>query len=359
MDKKKNKICGSFIGGAIGDALGYQIEFKKNVKEKEITRYNKKGIISDDTQMTLFTANAIIWRETKLSLEGIEVNPTMAIYKAYQDWYDTQTKTNTNKDRISWIKDIKELNVGRAPGITCLSSLASQKMGTIENPINDSKGCGGIMRVAPIGLSMSHPESAGQIAAEASAITHGHPLGIIPSYVFATMLYFIVNENLNIDQALKKSMQQYKETLNIYDKSTNNYFEQLVDKAIQLSKQNMSDIQAIKSIGEGWVAEETFAIAIYSCLKYQNCFEDAIVCSINHDGDSDSTGAVTGNLMGAYLGYSNIPDYYLDNLELKDIILEIAEDLTISLSTSEHKIKNDQYWLSKYLYCHRNEDLKK
>ena len=58
----KNKILGSMFGGAIGDALGYPIEFKRNVKEKEIKRYQGKGIISDDTQMTLFTANALIWR---------------------------------------------------------------------------------------------------------------------------------------------------------------------------------------------------------------------------------------------------------------------------------------------------------
>ena len=54
----RNRIRGSLLGGAIGDALGYQIEFKRGIKEKEITRFNGKGIISDDTQMTLFTANA-------------------------------------------------------------------------------------------------------------------------------------------------------------------------------------------------------------------------------------------------------------------------------------------------------------
>ena len=158
MDKKKNMICGSLIGGAIGDALGYQIEFKRDVKEKEITRYKDKGIISDDTQMTLFTANALLWRETRLALKGIAMTPTDAIYLSYKDWYDTQRKTNTNENKISWIKDIKELHAYRAPGITCLSALSSGKKGTIESPINDSKGCGTIMRVAPIGLFMSNPE---------------------------------------------------------------------------------------------------------------------------------------------------------------------------------------------------------
>ena len=79
----------------------------------------------------------------------------------------------------------------------------------------------------------------------------------------------------------------------------------LVLKAIDLSKEDLGDVVAIKQLGEGWVAEEAFAIALYSCLKYQNSIKDALVCAINHDGDSDSTGAIAGNIIGAALGYSN------------------------------------------------------
>ncbi len=86
---RNNKIRGSLIGGAIGDALGYQIEFKKNIKEKEITNFNDGlGIISDDTQMTLFTANALLFRETRGAMRGIALLPVDAVYEAYLDWLD-------------------------------------------------------------------------------------------------------------------------------------------------------------------------------------------------------------------------------------------------------------------------------
>lgn len=349
---RKNRILGSLIGGAIGDALGYQLEFKRGIKEKEYTKYeNDFGIISDDTQMTLFTANGLLWRETRGAMRGIAPLPPDAVYKAYLDWLDTQNNANNNNNKVSWIKDVKELNIPRSPGNTCISALSSGIKGTIEKPINDSKGCGGIMRVAPLGLYMRNPEYAGKFAAEISAITHGHPLANIPSYVFATMIYFILNENLNVEESLNKAMVQYKEKFNVYDKKNNNYFDKLVEKAIRLSKENTSDIDAIYQLGEGWVAEETFAIAIYSCLKYQNSFEDAIVCAVNHDGDSDSTGSVAGNIMGVFLGYDAIPKYYVDNLELRDVILEIAEDLSIDIPVGEYNENNDEYWLSKYLYC--------
>ena len=353
---RKNRIIGSLIGGAIGDALGYQIEFKRNIKEKEVTKYeNDFGIISDDTQMTLFTANGLLWRETRSAMRGIAALPPDAVYEAYLDWLDTQNNTDNHKNKISWIKDIKELNVPRAPGNTCISALSSGTKGTIDNPINNSKGCGGIMRIAPLGLYMRNPEFAGKYATEISALTHGHPLANIPSYVFATMIYFILNEKLNIEEALIKSIKQFKEKFNVYDKQNNKYFENLIDKAIKLSKENISDIEAIKELGEGWVAEEAFAIAIYSCLKYQDNFANAIICAVNHDGDSDSTGAITGNIMGVYLGYNSIPKYYIDNLELKDLICEIAEDLSSDIPVGEYNVNNDEYWLSKYLYCNRKK----
>lgn len=356
---KKNKIIGSLIGGAVGDALGYPIEFKKGIKEKEYTKYyNNKGIISDDTQMTLFTANGLLWRETRSHMRGIAMIPTDAIYYAYLDWLETQDRNYINESSVSWIKELPELNVNRAPGNTCLSALMSKVKGTIEQPINNSKGCGGIMRVAPIGLYINNPENAGKFAAEASAITHGHPLGIIPSYFLSTMIFYIVNENLNIMDSLNKTFNQFKEKYNIFDKNEVKYFIDLINKSIELSKSNVSDIEAIKELGEGWVAEETFVIALYSCLKYEDSFEDAIVCAINHDGDSDSTGAVAGNIMGALLGLDKIPKYYIDNLELKDVIIEIGNDLSIDVPVGEYNSNNDEYWLSKYLYCKRNLEIK-
>lgn len=353
MTDIKSRIRGSLLGGAIGDALGYQIEFKRNVKEKEVTRFEGRGIVSDDTQMTLFTANALIWRETRGNMRGIAMRPVDAIHLGYKDWLDTQNGTKGEKS-ISWIKEISELNVPRAPGNTCISALSSGRKGTIEEPINDSKGCGGIMRVAPIGLYAEDEVNAGKTAAEASAITHGHPLGIMPSYVFASMLNLMVYKDLDILTALKQSIKGLLDKYNIFDKENTDFFIDLVNKAIDFSSSDLSDQEAISKLGEGWVAEEAFAIAIFSCLRYQNSFEDAVVCAVNHDGDSDSTGSIAGNIIGANLGESSIPNYYLDNLELRDIIEEIADDLATPVPVSEYSSDNDKYWLSKYVDCHRD-----
>ena len=122
----------------------------------------------------------------------------------------------------------------------------------------------------------------------------------------------------------------------------------LIKKAIALSAENLNDLDAIRRLGEGWVAEETLAIAVYCALKYSDNFEKGIIASVNHDGDSDSTGAVTGNILGAALGFDAIPQKYLDKLELKDVILEIAEDLHHDCQISEYGPWDD-LWESKYI----------
>jgi ADP-ribosylglycohydrolase len=105
---------------------------------------------------------------------------------------------------------------------------------------------------------------------------------------------------------------------------------------MDLAHQDTPDLQAIESIGGGWTGHEALAIAIYSAVKHQDSFEEAVISCVNHSGDSDSTGAVCGNIMGCLLGYEAIPAQFTDRLELKDVLEEIAHDLWTGCIISEH-----------------------
>lgn len=354
-----DKIRGCLIGGAVGDALGYQIEFARGIKDKQVKRFKDEvGIISDDTQMTLFTATALLWAQTQKLIGNEKVSLRESMHSAYLDWLDTQRGTLAHKS-ISWIKTIPELNRLRAPGNTCLSSLSSGKIGSTVQPLNHSKGCGTIMRIAPCAMFADNPDHAGIIAVDCSVITHGHVLAWMPSYVCAHMIKSILDGNSDIYDALNRALNGlrsraslFKENVPMFRKNSLGAFLDLIESAVDLSKKGMRDIDAIRMLGEGWTADEAFAIAIYSCLKYQDSFEDAVVCAVNHDGDSDSTGAIAGNIMGALLGYQNIPDYYKNNVELNNIILEISDDI-FALNKSEDLsvlIVTDD-WQRKYVNC--------
>ena len=361
--KLQNKIRGSLLGGAIGDALGYQIEFDHVTKPAEITHYkNNHGLISDDTQMTLFTANALLWRETRFHLRGIAMLPPDAIHLSLSDWLRTQQKTD-NHQSISWLEQIKELNVVRNPGATCVSALSSDQKRSINEPLNDSYGCGGVMRIAPIGLYLNS-NVAGKFSAEACAITHGHPIAVISAFIFGQMICYLTNTNLSITKSLQKTAKDLETWVKngvTYGKlknarKTNKLYREeyqsviaLFKKAIELSKNDLDDLTNIAILGTGFTAAEALAIAIYSAVKYAGSFEKTIVCAVNHDGDSDSTGAIAGNIIGAYLGFDKIPDYYKNHVELKDVILELADDLSTGVPLGKSGEITDETWLKKYV----------
>lgn len=182
--------------------------------------------------------------------------------------------------------------------------------GTIEKPYNQSKGCGGAMRVAPIAqYSKLEIKKADMIGAKVAALTHGHELGCIPNAMMVHIIHKIINsENDKLGEIIDESKNTMKELFP--NAQYLNELIELVDKAIELSKSSKSDLESIQQLGEGWGAEETLAIAIYCSLKYQNDFEKAIIAAVNRNGDSDSTGSVTGNILGLYWGLKR----YLNDL---------------------------------------------
>lgn len=362
--KDLNKYKGCLIGGAIGDALGYAIEFLH--EDQIFKKYGKNGInsyelvngvakISDDTQMSLFTANGLLFGETRQKTMGISTNPEDYIFDAYKNWLITQYNNypcKLEKHYTSWLLNIPELYARRAPGNTCLSALESGNAGTIEKPINNSKGCGGIMRIAPIALFFDdedyHYLDNDLLGAKAAALTHGHELGYIPAAMLTHIIRRLTHEDISILEAVNSSINAVKE---LFPHAKHlKYLIDLINKAITFSNEDIDSLNAIHQFGEGWVGEETLAIAIYCSLKYQNDFEKAIVASVNHNGDSDSTGAVTGNIVGSFLGYDKIPQKYLNNLELKEVILDISKDLFIRCPLSKIDNKADNIWEKKYIY---------
>ncbi len=374
-----DKIRGSLLGGAIGDALGYPVEFFSAAKiigtygEPGITDYvldrkSGKALISDDTQMTLFTANGLLVGETRLCMRGIGGLPQTYVPRSYQDWLTTQeTDYNTGRNikryngigGISWLLDVPELYSRRAPGNTCLSALyAARNEGHrgdyIKNPRNNSKGCGGIMRMAPLAIHYANVpiDVLDKEAAVLSAITHGHPLGYLPSAVFVHMLNRIVFQKEK--KSLKEIVIEARDTVCKLFKDTEHIDElrEIINKAISFAENNDSDRNNIKRLGEGWVAEETLAIAIYCALKYEHDFSAGIIVAVNHDGDSDSTGAVVGNILGAINGFESIEQKWKSNLELYDVILEMADDLCHGCQMDEYSSYYDADWARKYMHMH-------
>lgn len=332
---------GCLLGGAVGDALGAPVEFMSRDQiirkfgpagiQEYVPAFGKLGAITDDTQMTLFTAEGVMRGWLRGNLKGI-CHMQGVIARAYQRWYHTQGYHNPMHDDglDGWLITHRELFSCRAPGNTCLSGLESMR---ISNDVatNDSKGCGGVMRVAPIGMyyaTLAGSTTQGQeqavseafeLACQAAAITHGHPTGQLASGTLAAIVMkLLVGKPLPqaIDAALAhlKTQPGHEETLHA------------MQRACRLASEKPNDVDALAQLGGGWVAEEALAIAVYCALSAKD-FRSGVTLAVNHSGDSDSTGSIAGQLLGAIHGAHAIPSSWIGPLELSEVIEEIADDL--------------------------------
>lgn len=376
-----DRTLGCMVGGAAGDALGYPVEFaswpqirwKYGVSGIHDFQLDKRGLapISDDTQMSLFTATGILLGMTRGYMRGIMGRIDTYCQWSYLDWLHTQEWSSRHDDaRIdSWLMDVPELYVRRAPGNTCLSALSSLEKG---RPVeNNSCGCGGVMRTAPLALlNYIHSYSDGKLdycdmcAAEAARITHKHPLGFFPSAVLNRILMRImsgtVTDGNRLVDTIEESITALPGIKSVADDGKR-YGElwpghvakqqSIIRKALDLAHTDTPDVTAVESLGGGWTGHEALAIAIYSAVKHSGSFEDAIASAVNHSGDSDSTGAVCGNIMGCLLGRKAIPSKYTDTLELVDVIEELAHDIWSGCIIAEYDPINTvekKRWYWKY-----------
>lgn len=325
-DELLDRARACLIAGAIGDALGGAVEFMSHSSihahygSKGITHYDtaygRTGAVTDDTQMTLFSAEGLINAWKRGSERGVCHVPTM-VGLAYQRWMATQGEkahpdSMTGSER-GWLVDLPDLNHRRAPGNTCLSALRQWNYNEAKN---DSKGCGTVMRSAPFGF---FPES-WRHAWDCAALSHGHIEAKVSAAILAHAISLVL-QGTELRGALLSAAALGKD-------STRSAA--LIHHAVELSDHRAETGQAIERLGEGWVAEEALAIGAFCALYAGSNLQEGLRLAVNHSGDSDSTGSICGNLMGAAYGWRSVevlPPDLLAGLELRETIEKIAAEM--------------------------------
>jgi ADP-ribosyl-[dinitrogen reductase] hydrolase len=338
-----DKYSGCLLGGAVGDALGWPVEFlsideiRKKYGRDGILNFEETsagiGAITDDTQMSLFTAEGLL-REFRRSCDtGSPPDYTAATYRAYLSWLFTQGETSQDLNfefcLDAELLKVQELYHRRAPGRTCLSALIAGKMGTVAKPVNTSKGCGGVMRVAPVGLfcrtlpgvgdDRERSEFAFELGCSAAAITHGHPLGYLSAGFLAAVIFHLVS-----GRGLEESISTTLEILAERPERERCELGARAHHAFRLLRNKKPCPETVERFGGGWAGDEALVISLYCALAAEGDFARGVRLAVNHSGDSDSTGSITGNILGAYLGKEKIPDDWLEKLEIRKVIEKTA-----------------------------------
>jgi len=337
---RKRIFRGCLLGGAIGDALGAPVEFMSLAEIRDTfgrsgiteftTAFNRKGAITDDTQMTLFTAEGLL----RAYVAGVAQNGAGAIAaivaNAYARWLATQGHRPGigEFDRDGWLYSIRELHATRVPGATCLSALEEMAVAG-DRADNESKVCGGLMRSAPVGLWCARLDDglsteraarrAFELGGELAGLTHGHPTGRLAAGAMAALVLLLAYE-----KTLADAVSHVKTLVARYPGHAET--RAAITRAEGLASRGLPRAEALAELGEGWVADEALAIGL-ACALAAPDFETGLRVAVNHDGDSDSTAAIAGHLLGAMQGAEAIPKRWTISLELRRVIVEMADDL--------------------------------
>ena len=332
------RVIGCLLGGAVGDALGAGVEFDS---WQAITRrfgpqgvtdfvpaYGHVGAITDDTQMTMFTTEGLIRGHVRRWDRGIGYPPTV-VRHAYLRWLWTQGDGGPLMDAFGlstpdgWLAALPALQSRRAPGNTCIGALSMGGDGSVAAPINQSKGCGGVMRAAPAGFEAFDVEEQFLLGCEIAAITHGHPSGYLPAGFLATVVGALL-DRVEIGDALDVATEQlcswdgHEETL------------AMVTAGRQLGHRGLPSPNDLDRFGAGWTGHEALGIAV-ACVVSEPAFDAGVLAAVNHSGDSDSTGSITGNILGTAYGTASIPAHWRERVELHDQIDQLARDAVFEL----------------------------
>ncbi len=359
----ESRLRGSLFAGAVGDALGAKTEFDSIDRIREIAgpagitdlipAYGGVGRITDDTQMTLFTLEGLVRAHAGARGEqgtfATALPVEQSLQMAYQRWLHTQGVSwerargpeNTSVEPDGWLITNRELFSRRAPGLTCFSELeAYGKTGVragIDKPVNNSKGCGGVMRAAPVALWSDDLAEVFRLGSESAALTHGHPSGYLSSGTFAVIVHELLRGEPLLDavRTARVELEKYR-----------GHEEQSValDQALALAGEGTPTPERLETLGQGNIGETALSMSVYVALSTTDP-DTALLASVNHSGDSDSTGSVCGNLVGAMYGEEEINTDWLSKLELSGVIGQLAAD---ALTEFGGTAPGDDRWYVRY-----------
>ncbi|WP_037840897.1 ADP-ribosylglycohydrolase family protein [Streptomyces sp. NRRL WC-3549] len=343
---RRARVRGTLLGGALGDALGNPVEFlsldgirrahgDQGVRGMTADPDGVVGRITDDTQMTLFTAEGLIRAHVRTRSTGTAGSEYALVRNAYLRWLDTQNhpappaRGGGSPVRTGLLRQHAWLYARRAPGNACLTGLAAGHTPAPGTPLErpgpvnpQSKGCGTVMRSAPFGLVGADAPTAFGLAARCARITHGHPTGGYAAGALAAIVTYLL-EGDSPAGAVLRAMDLLALHRN-HEETT-----AALRAAVDLAALGRPSAEAVETLGAGWVAEEALAIAVYCALVLPGPEDvaEALLLSVNHSGDSDSTGSVCGNLLGAHHGDAALPVSWLAATEGRAVIAELADDL--------------------------------
>lgn len=299
----QDRYLGCMLGLAVGDALGWPVEFLRlsairahfgpdGITDLHPSHHHPRGTFTDDTQMSLALARAILSHGTTPEAEFI---------------------AESARQFVLWSQSPEN---DRAPGTTCMAGCRAlaHDVNWRAPGHNDSKGCGTAMRTATIGLAWHGDENTiTRMAAQTSELTHGHPVATAGGVATALLVSWAL-DGMPPDEMLRQLVDRTRPI-------SSEFAEKVLQVPTVLHRESRG---AYGVLGGAWTAHEAVACALYAFMKSPSDYRQTVITAVNMDGDSDSVGCIAGAISGAYNGVAAIPDPWRQDVEQRETLIEIA-----------------------------------
>lgn len=327
---------GFLLGLAVGDALGFTVDDMDWATIADT--YGPCGLMGFDlangnadvtsyTQTAAYVANGLLIGVTRSRAEGYSRFVTLAL----KEWAQTQFFYRDPDKTACWITKIPALRRHLCRDSRMLDAIRAGQFGTPEEPANRNSGAGALTGAALTGLFYKEdrmsPLQVGQLASQIVALTHGDRqtilAGAVAAYITAGLLmepWVPMKEQFS--HAIDVAAHQFSDS---YPEETAALAE-LLNKAISLAEEELPSREAMEQL-KCITAAECLAGALYACLSAPEDMDAALVTAVNHSGRSAVTGALTGAFLGTFLGVEAVPEFYLESLEPRQALNQLADDL--------------------------------
>jgi ADP-ribosylglycohydrolase len=303
MSADRARFRGCLLGLASGDALGTTLEFKAPGSFEPIEGLVgggpfglRPGEWTDDTSMALCLAESLIEKP------GFDPDDQMARY-------------------VRWWREGHLSSTGHCFDIGTTVTGALRRFGETCEPFSGSEdpntaGNGSLMRLAPVPMLFAgDAQSAIEHAALSSRTTHGAQTAVDACRYFAGVLWGALagQERDTILSPL------YHPVLGRWDDGS------LHPEVSEVAGGSFARNEPPDIVGNGYVVRSLEA-ALWAFHR-SSSFEDGALMAVNLGNDADTTGAIYGQIAGAYYGESGIPGPWLSVLAQRDLIESFADRL--------------------------------
>ncbi|MBC7303346.1 MAG: ADP-ribosylglycohydrolase family protein [Nocardia sp.] len=372
-----NAVHGCLLGGSIGDALGAPVETRSLQQIR--TEYGPAGVsgadslrISEETQLTAFTVEALIRGSVRARAKGIGGATMGLLQQGLLVWLRGQVADMPDQPfaLYSSLAGFPELTEQRGVANSVYTALrhAAQRrapttpLGTREQPVNNSKGSGAVMRAAPCGFGYAADRSGAatdtifELGCDAAALTHGHPSGWLPAGTLSALIYQLAR-GADTTTALSRARTELTRYTDHEETSTAINAAHRLAARIERERRYPTP-EDVETLGQGWIGPEALSIAVFAALAAEglggaphDIVRTGLLLSVNHSGDSDATGSIAGSILGARYGRAALPRGWANAVDARRVLELLATDYCTEFGLTPPKDEHGQptpAWFDRY-----------